>query len=132
MSAQQIQTLRFSVEKPERFAKRRVPGAAPALAEKMEQALRDAIDTPWPPASSPGRPPHLRTGFLHDHTVVRGSPVSKSGTASIVIRGPQYGMTFLEGGTRNMAPRPYIKPTIFDQPSKWTKEFARIIRKMVK
>lgn len=67
------------------------------------------INTPYPPASEPGTPPHRRSGDLHDavtHSVRRGM-------GTVVLRvgvppgGPVYA-AFLQGGTRRMAPRPFI------------------------
>lgn len=132
MAAKQQRHVTFLVEKPIEFARKKVSGAVPALASAMQRDLRAVIDTPYPPASRPGKPPHKRTGYLQSHAVVKGTPVAPGGFARIVIRAPEYGMFYLEQGTKRMAPRPWIKPTIFDKATKWTREFARILRSMTR
>ncbi len=98
--------------------------ALETVANEMEFALKETIDTPYPPASSPGHPPHKRTGYLQATTEVmrRGNGVH--------IRLPQYG-TWLEGGTSKMDPRPFVRPNIHDQRRFWVNRINDVIRQQV-
>lgn len=75
---------------------------------KMEADIRAQIDTAHPPASSPGTPPHKRSGHLHDNFVV-----SRDGY-KIVVQVPQYGI-WLDGGTTRMSARPFIRRNLHDR-----------------
>lgn len=79
-----------------------VEAAADFLAEKV----REEISTPFPPASDPYMPPHLRSGVLRDSIgwVWNGDVVELGSTAEYAY--------FLELGTSKMAPRPFILPAI--------------------
>lgn len=94
------------------------------VAKRMTEALRKPIRTPYPPASVPGRPPHQRTGNLE-----RGTEVIRKGF-KLIVRTLQYGI-WLDGGTRRMAARPFIRIRINDQKRRWTKEINNEIRKNV-
>lgn len=91
---------------------------------EMTTVIKRKINKPYPPASVPGRPPHRRTGFLHDRTEV----VRKG--RKFIVRTPQYGI-WLEGGTGRMRARPFIRPVI-DQKKRWTKRLNNLIRKFSK
>ena len=132
MAAKEPRAVVFLVEKPIAFAHRAVKGAAPKLADLMQHELKKVLNTPYPPVSRPFTPPHKRTGYLRSHTEVKGTPVAPAGTVKIVVRGPKYGIDYLEQGTPKMDPRPYIKPTIFDRMSMWNREFTRILRSLVR
>lgn len=90
---------------------------------QMTKALQKAIDTPYPPASKPGDPPHKRTGWLHD-TV----QVVEDGSGNLKLRALKYGY-YLESGTRKMKARPFFKPVILDNRAKWEKRINDEIRK---
>ena len=83
------------------------------VAPKMVAELQAVINKPYPPASQPGSPPHKRTGLLQNtlQAVVVGHN-------RIQILGVDYG-GFLEHGTQNIAPRPFLDPTITQQMDKW-------------
>ena len=96
------------------------------VAREMDEELHSRIDDPAPPASSPGQPPHRDSGYLYDETSVRAKG------STIKVRTPQYGI-WLEGGTRKMAARPFIRPTIHGKPKFWGKRLnMHAKREMVK
>ena len=111
-----------------RIIKRTVRATARAfdqVVKEMTQAIKKPINKPHPPASKPGRPPHRRSGNLHDNT-----EVLRKGR-SIFVRTPDYGI-FLDGGTSKMAARPFIRVRIHDQKPRWTKRINELIRKFSK
>ena len=93
--------------------------------KEMTAELKKKINKPYPPASTPGQPPHKRTGFLQGNTEAGGKG------RKIVIRTPQYGI-WLEGGTPKMDMRPFIHPTISDQRRKWERRLNTLMRKFSK
>lgn len=81
-------------------------GTIRVQASAIDLATRDA----YPPASTPGTPPHVRTGTLSrsidQETFQRsGEFVGRVGTNLI------YGK-YLELGTSRMAARPYLRPAL--------------------
>lgn len=95
--------------------------AMDALAKRMDdvgkmlvEAIKQALDEPYPPASDPGEYPHKRTGQLqasvsHEvSTLEDGSPVLYVGVSFDDARYAGY----LELGTSQMAPRPFLQLTL--------------------
>jgi hypothetical protein len=124
MAAKTTRNIKFTTGRVIRRVGKGVTAAFREISQEMTESLRRKIDKPWPPPSTPGTPPHRRTGFLQDSTeaVTRGR--------TIVIRTPQYGI-WLEGGTRNMAPRPFIRPTIHNRRRFWERRLNARIRQKV-
>ncbi len=89
--------------------------------QEMTTALQKKINKQGPPASRPGQPPRKRTGFLHDTVNV----LRKGRTWAIQVA--QYGI-FLDGGTRSIRPRPWIRTTIHDKKKQWTKRINTLIK----
>ena len=111
-----------------RIIKRKRSAVAKAMKQvsnEMTAAIRKRISKAYPPASRPGQPPHMRTGFLRNNTQV----VAKG--RKMFVRTPQYGI-FLEGGTSRMPARPFIRKTIQDQRQKWINRMNALIRKFDK
>ena len=77
---------------------------------EAKQNIRQAISTPYPPASAAGQPPHLRTGELHGSVdyYVTANGVS----ADLTLRATADHAVYLEFGTQNMAARPFMRPEI--------------------
>lgn len=121
-SAQRPRLIKFSTGRIIRRTRAAQKKAFDQVRKEMTSALRKKISIPYPPASAPGRPPHMRTGFLRENTEAGGTG------RTIVIRTPQYGI-YLEGGTSKMAMRPFILPTIQNQRKKWEKRINGLIRK---
>jgi hypothetical protein len=103
----------FETNRPDGVSKAAMRRALERVAPQMVEAIQGVIDTPYPPASRPGNPPHLRTGTLHD--TLEAVVVSHN---RIEIRGVDYG-NHLEKGTQHIAPRPFLDPTITQQMDKW-------------
>lgn len=83
---------------------------------------------PAAPPSAPGEPPHVRTATLtrsiDSETFERGGTFfGRIGT------NVKYGF-WLEGGTRKMAPRPYLRPALDSQLPKIMAEMRRAGRRM--
>lgn len=61
----------------DRLGGRLSPGLDRA-AEAIARRMRNLVDTPFPPASRPGNPPHKRSGNLQDKIqVVKSGPLSR-------------------------------------------------------
>lgn len=117
--------IEFKTRKVIRKNRRAQKLAFDQLAKEMQAAIRKPIRKPFPPASTPGRPPHRRTGFLHDNTTV-----DRKGRV-LFVRTPQYGV-FLDGGTSRMAARPFIRVRIHDQRKRWSKRMSKLYAKFQK
>lgn len=78
---------------------------------REESNIQEMIGTPYPPASSPGTPPHRRTGNLQDgvgHDVrLRGRSVVLTMFSNRAAGDPRVPI-YLEYGTGKVAPRPYM------------------------
>ena len=97
------------------------------VASEMEEAIRESIDDPYPPASAVGQPPHRRTGYLHDETTVRAEG------KTIKVRTPQYGIWLEQGAGRLKGPRPFIRKAIHAKPKYWARRLnMHAKREMVK
>jgi hypothetical protein len=101
-------------EKARETYRTRVVRGMQAAMEDLEEFAVAITSTGWPPPSSPGQPPHLRTGTLrgsigHEVRVQTAAVVGRLG----VRRGPadKYAK-HLEIGTERMAARPYLRPTV--------------------
>lgn len=86
--------------------------ALDAVAKEMTIFVRGKINKPYPPASRPGQEPHKRTGRLQS-----GFVVVRTGK-SIGVRTSNIGI-WLDGGTRKMAARPFIRKHLHDKRRKW-------------
>lgn len=97
------------------------------VARRMTNDVRAKISKPHPPASRPGAHPHLRSGDLR-----RAFKVVRSGL-KMFVRVPQYGI-WLEGGTRNMRARPFIRRNLLtaEKTRFWIKQINDEIRKLTK
>jgi hypothetical protein len=84
-----------------------------AQGRQSVENVKQSISTPYPPASSPGSAPHLRTGNLHEgvshSTAAGGTEVSTTITSSRA-EGDSRVPFWLENGTKKMAARPYMGP----------------------
>lgn len=81
--------------------------------------------------SAPGEPPHLRTGTLRrsiDHETLRLGNREFVGRVGPTGAAAKYG-TYLELGTRKMAPRPYLRPALDSQRKQIVAEIRRAGRR---
>jgi hypothetical protein len=88
----------------------KLPSAMEALGIRAAGVASNLIDTPYPPASKPGNPPHRRTGNLEAGIEHAESPdgLEMTLTSKRVGGDPRVPM-YLEYGTSKMAPRPYMR-----------------------
>jgi hypothetical protein len=75
--------------------------------------------------SKPGEPPRKDTGFLHANVEV----IAKG--RKVEIKTPLYG-AYLDGGTRSILARPWIRKTIHDQRRFWERQFNTAMRRFSK
>jgi HK97 gp10 family phage protein len=80
--------------------------AAQAAAEFLARAVRAAVATPFPPPSAPLTPPHRRSSVLQNS--IRAEKTAEGW--SVGSNAPY--AAWLETGTRRMAPRPFMLPTV--------------------
>lgn len=121
-SATRIRRIKFNTGRIIKRNRRATTRALDKVTAEMTAAIQKKINKPSPPVSRPGRPPRRRTGFLHGNTKV----TRKGRTWNIST--PLYGI-FLDGGTRKMAARPFLRITINDRKRFWTKRINDEIRK---
>lgn len=79
-------------------------------AASIVRKIKADLNTPYPPASSPGEAPHKRTGNLRasvDYWINRKTLEVDIG---VNIDAPYW--QYLEFGTVNMAPRPFLRTNI--------------------
>jgi hypothetical protein len=92
---------------------RKLPPAMEALGIRAAAEVANSIDEPYPPASSPGNPPHRRTGNLRagvEHT--EDSSGTETTISSARAQGDPRVPVYLEFGTHKMAARPYMRPVM--------------------
>jgi len=91
---------------------------SPALRNAMEDygerdyvpAAKRAIGTRFPPASAPGRTPHLRTGFLQQS--MRAVTFQTPREISLQMGSDAFYSPHLELGTSTMRARPFLRPVL--------------------
>lgn len=100
----------------------------PLLRENLEEAgefleneVKQDVSTPYPPASSPGHPPHMRTGdyrqsieHIVDESRSGNSITMRVGSNSPYGRRLEFGFVGRDSLGRNVsqAPRPHMRPAI--------------------
>lgn len=99
--------------------RRAIPKALQAAAREMEADLKQNLSVPFPPPANQGAPPHARTYRLRDS--ISASASGDTITVGAGGSGANYA-TYLEMGTRKMAPRPFMRPFMASQA-------PRILRK---
>ncbi len=102
-----------------------VEAALMAAGAEMTAELKESISEPYPPASAPGEPPHLRTGQL---AAGIGSRVTRQANGSqLTIFSMRVGRSIvpraLEFGTSRMAARPYMGPLF----RRWKRKFLKFV-----
>lgn len=82
-----------------------------ALDESIQRVVAEAkelVSEPYPPASSPGNPPHKRTGRGQEAIGWTSLPRKLEAYLTVALEG--FHMVFLDLGTRHIAPRPWVRP----------------------
>lgn len=88
---------------------RRIDARLDRAAEQIAVRMRGNLETPYPPASSPGESPHRRTGNLQGQVqVVKPAPLVRQ-----VGSNARYA-AFLELGTSRMAARPWALKSLME------------------
>ena len=83
-----------------------------SITRDVKADIQDLISTPYPPASEPGKAPHLRSGKLQRGITVVVEKATKGRAAALVVKaGVEYG-AYLETGTRKMIRRPYASTVL--------------------
>lgn len=78
----------------------------------LENYVKDSLIVPFPPASVPGEPPHMRSGNLLNSIVKERIGLTlRVGVATAAAA--NYAK-FLEIGTKKMAPRPFLRPALWN------------------
>lgn len=94
-----------------RKLERKLAARLVAAAMVLLTALRNAVNTPYPPASRPGEPPHRRSGRLQAGIVVDADTENLQINMGFKPEVERQAMS-LEFGTRNMRPRPFVRRTL--------------------
>jgi len=129
-SARGIKRVKFTVStrKITRKIQRVNARAMRELAKEITTVISKKIGKQGTPnlRSKPGEPPRRQTGFLQAKTVAEFDGKNK-----IVVKTPQYGV-FLDGGTRNIKPRPFLRKTVHDRKPNWNRRYRYYMRKFSK
>ena len=103
------------------------------LSATLSRIARQLISIPYPPASPPGQPPHMRTGNLRRGLVARVD-VDVDEDFNVQIRnaiimapGVPY-FRFVNDGTSKMNARPFVEPA----RQQFFQEANRIIRRILR
>ena len=126
-SATRMRRIEFKTGRIIRRSRKAMTTGMDRVARRMTNDVRLKISKPHPPASRPGAHPHLRTGELRaTFEVVRQG-------LKMFVRVQQKGI-FLEGGTRNMRARPFIRRNLLtaEKVRFWIKQINDEIRKITK
>lgn len=106
-------------------------------AKLLQKLVRQRISTPWPPASRPNNPPHLRTGNLRRGIIVnrgrrferrRWSLVGWSGRA-IYGYYHEIGIDYARVGIQR---RPHLVPTFRRNAGKIGRHMIKVYKRMMK
>lgn len=87
-----------------------------AVGKQAVEEIKDSLAVPYPPPSSPGESPHLRTGELQ-----ASIGYSIIGDTFSIYAATDYA-EYLEYGTSKLEARPFIRPVFYKLPKMVQKE----------
>mgnify|MGYP001568738564 CR=1 FL=1 len=93
-----------------------------AKVEEISDRIKTLLDTPYPPASVAGEPPHRRTGTLQESVLIEDiqrHSVTLSELAPYAFP--------LEFGSIHMLPRPHFYPTVMEMSDEISRDLATIL-----
>ena len=126
-SATRMRRIEFKTGRIIRRSRKAMTTGMDRIGRRMTNTVRSKISKPFPPPSRPGAHPHLRSGELRStfEVVRRG--------LKMFVRVQQKGI-WLEGGTRKMKPRPFIRRNLLtpDKARFWIRQINTEIRKLSK
>jgi hypothetical protein len=96
---------------PNEWIKSMVPDLLKQTGDQLVRDIRGIVSTPYPGASSPGQPPHTRSGRLRSMVFSHVSR-DEAYVGSAAKRGDAPYPKFLEEGTSKMAARPFLRPVV--------------------
>jgi hypothetical protein len=93
------------------------------IGQEMVDDWKESVSEPYPPASAPGHPPHLRTGNLRD-SIGHDVDEQQGGAALNLYCSADYFFD-LEFGTFKMAARPSARPLLARWEPKLESEYVK-------
>lgn len=97
------------------------------LGDRIVVELHESVNTPYPPSSEEGTPPHRRTGLLATG-IRQNTEASEGGVTTDIISDRIGGLVpvYLEFGTSKMAERPYMTPMMIE----WTGRILDVVHEL--
>lgn len=103
------------------------------LGREIVTDIKASISVPYPPASEPGQPPHMRTGNLrrsYKFRVEGARRKSRRDRTLTIESDPAIAKDYplyLEFGTSRMAARPHVRPAVARHTAEVTPRIAKAI-----
>ena len=130
LDPKRIRKVKFTVNtgRVVRKSQRARAQAMRALAAEMQTEIKEVLDVQGTSRnrSLPGEPPRKQRGNLQRNTTVKLDKKNE-----IAIRTTNVGI-LLDGGTKNIEPRPFIRTTIHDKRATWQRRFGVHMRRFSK
>lgn len=97
-------------------------------AKDVVEDIKQSLNVPYPPASSPGDPPHKRTGDLQRSYSAILQEKLATGKVNVAIISTSPVSIFTEYGTKNMAARPHIRPAMKRADKYFRRRFKLVVK----
>jgi hypothetical protein len=106
-------------------------------ANETVEEIKESISEPYPPASTVGNPPHMRTGNLRDgvqQITYETNDAVTSNVASSRAEGNPAVPLWMEFGTFRdpAAPRPYMSPAFHESAPKFRADVITALQQLAK
>lgn len=122
-SATRIRNIKFTTGRVIKGTRTAAAKAFKQVAKEMTTVLKKVVSKPYPPASTPGRPPHMRRPAVGLRSQTEVVPRGRT----LVVKTTQVGV-WLDGGTSRMRARPFIRKNIHDKRRFWERRINTLIR----